>query len=295
MKKAIVIILLTIGAVGLRAQGLKPLVAEGKQWNVVYTYAPWPPVNRVTDAYKMEGDTMVEGAAYKKLFSTRSEHFTNWELCGVLRETEEGRVFHRKYNWNHTFGEEHILYDFTLQPGDSICYNSTDRLMLLSVDDIVLEDGSVRKRYYFQYYCGWWMDEYETWIEGMGSNLGLVNPGSRFLVGGEYDLLCYYEDDDLVWQHPVFNSCYLGSDGLDENETAAPVSVYPNPTTGRVTVTGENLQRADVINILGQRVLSIQGKGDELQLDLSRLPAGVYTLRVTMEDGSVYSDKVVKE
>ena len=38
-----------------------------------------------------------------------------------------------------------------------------------------------------------------------------------------------------------------------------------------------------------------EGDGDELQLDLSRLPAGVYMLRVTMADGSVYSDKVVKE
>ena len=28
---------------------------------------------------------------------------------------------------------------------------------------------------------------------------------------------------------------------------------------------------------------------------ICRLPAGVYMLRVTMEDGSVYSDKVVKE
>ena len=83
--------------------------------------------------------------------------------------------------------------------------------------------------------------------------------------------------------------------GVDENETNSIATIHPNPTTGRVTVTGESLQQADVLNILGQRVLGVQGKGEELQLDLSRLPAGIYTLRVTMEDGKTYSDKVVKE
>ena len=90
--------------------------------------------------------------------------------------------------------------------------------------------------------------------------------------------------------------CYLKPSFLDVGEHQAGfATIHPNPTTGKVTVTGESLQQVDVLNILGQRVLSIQGKGNELQLDLSRLPAGVYTLRVTMEDGSVYSDKVVKE
>ena len=30
-------------------------------------------------------------------------------------------------------------------------------------------------------------------------------------------------------------------------------------------------------------------------IDMSQLPAGTYTLRVTLEDGKTYSDKVVKE
>ena len=31
------------------------------------------------------------------------------------------------------------------------------------------------------------------------------------------------------------------------------------------------------------------------RIDMSRLPAGTYTLHVMMEDGKIYSDKVVKE
>ena len=46
----------------------------------------------------------------------------------------------------------------------------------------------------------------ETWIEGIGSEYGLLGTGSRFLVGGAYDLLCYYEEEYLVWQNPEFDS-----------------------------------------------------------------------------------------
>ena len=80
-----------------------------------------------------------------------------------------------------------------------------------------------------------------------------------------------------------------------EEQSGSAISVYPNPSTGLITIKGNNLQRVDVINMLGQEVLSVQGKGNEMQIDLSRLPAGTYMLRVTMEDGKTYSDKVVKE
>ena len=73
MKTKLMIVLLVMTALGLKAQDYIALVAEGKQWNVLYTYAPWPPINRVTNAYKVEGDTVVGGTTYRKLLTTRSE------------------------------------------------------------------------------------------------------------------------------------------------------------------------------------------------------------------------------
>ena len=203
-------LLLMAGVSMVQAQQLEPLVAEGKQWNVVLTYVPWPPIHRETNAYKLVGDTVVDGTTYKKLLTTQSEQYDNWELCGVLRETSEGQVFHRNYGWDHTFGAENLLYDFSMQPGDSICYSESSCLLLLRKSDTILDDGTVRKRYDFQYKEGGYpTDEYETWIEGMGSEYGLLYSGSRALVGGTYDLLCYYEDEDPIWQNTDFNSCYI--------------------------------------------------------------------------------------
>jgi hypothetical protein len=40
----------------------------------------------------------------------------------------------------------------------------------------------------------------------------------------------------------------------------------------------------------------VRSQGNAFEtFDLGQLPAGTYTLRVAMEDGQVFSDKVVKE
>ena len=190
---------------------------------------------------------------YKKLFTTRSEHFNNWELCGLLRETEEGQVYHRNYGWNHTFGNETLLYDFAMQPGDSICCNENTSLVLLRTSDTILDDGNIRKRYDFQYKeNGYLMDEHEIWIEGIGSELGLLHVGSLSLVGGTYELLCYYEGDDLIWHNSLFESCYIdthladtiGTTFLDEESALYYTIISTDPPQVSVYghVDGENAQ-----------------------------------------------------
>lgn len=82
-------------------------------------------------------------------------------------------------------------------------------------------------------------------------------------------------------------------DGVDEN--TAFVTLHPNPTTGLVQIKGQNLKQAEVINTLGQQVASMQGKGNEMIVDIAHLPAGVYFVRITDEKGRKCVRKVVKE
>ena len=48
-------------------------------------------------------------------------------------------------------------------------------------------------------------------------------------------------------------------------------------------------------NMLGQRMLCVQGKSDELRIDMSPLPAGIYFVGITDESGRKSVQKVVKE
>ena len=283
------IALFAMATLCLRAQEYDPLVGEGKQWNEVLTYVPWPPIHRETHAYKMDGDTLFEGTAYKKLFTTQDEQYNNWEFCGLIRDTYEGQVFYRKYRRDRSFETETMLYDFSMQPGDSICYDESNCLLLLRKSDTILDNGSIRKRYDFQYKeNGYLWEKYETWIEGIGSELGLLRPGSLYLVGGTHDLLCYYEDEDLVWQNPRFNSCYINTDGVEENEAESWVTVYPNPATTWVAVdytlpAGATKAQMRIVNALGMTVATydLQGKETQKVLDLRDMASGVYTYTVS--------------
>ena len=83
--------------------------------------------------------------------------------------------------------------------------------------------------------------------------------------------------------------------GMEDHEATAFATLHPNPTTGLVTVTGKNLKRAEVVNTLGQRVVTATGQDGMLQLDLGGLPAGVYFVNVTDGEGRKCVRKVVKE
>lgn len=69
--------------------------------------------------------------------------------------------------------------------------------------------------------------------------------------------------------------------------TVAPLRVSPNPANDMVFVENlDGIARFDVTNMLGQRVASINTTGDaRTDIDVSRLPAGVYTLTAYTEAG----------
>ena len=71
--------------------------------------------------------------------------------------------------------------------------------------------------------------------------------------------------------------------------------LHPNPTTGKVTITGKDLKQAEVFNTLGQHVATAKGEGERMTVDISALPAGVYFVNVTDKDGRKCVRKVVKE
>lgn len=84
-------------------------------------------------------------------------------------------------------------------------------------------------------------------------------------------------------------------DGGIETMSETKSTLYPNPTNGIVTITGDNLQQVEVINMLGQKLLGVKGKGNELHIDMTALPAGIYFVNVIDEEGRKCMHKVLKE
>ncbi len=193
----------------------EPIVADGKQWNVLFSY-PWSPPepqHMYTDIYKIEGDSLVDGVSYKVMYTTRNEDLTGWSVCGVIRETEDRQVLYRRDGSSY----DEILYDFSMEVGDTIIMNGSgfypDWMFVVETNEILI-NGEPRKQIVLEYPWG----DHEVWIEGIGSLYGIIDSGSLFLMGGSTNLLCYYEDGDLIWQNttPGYDECYM---------------VYPTPPT----------------------------------------------------------------
>src|SRR5690554_4980905 len=82
--------------------------------------------------------------------------------------------------------------------------------------------------------------------------------------------------------------------GIDD-QSATAFTYYPNPTSGIVNITAnKDISSVSVVNILGQQVL-VEKNLDNGFVDLSNLATGTYMFRVTFEDGSLETFKVIKE
>ena len=82
--------------------------------------------------------------------------------------------------------------------------------------------------------------------------------------------------------------------GIDDPSSLSPVLIYPNPTTGNISIRfseTSNLVKYSLLNSTGQLVFTgtIQNivTGTEKVFDLSGLPSGVYFLRLEDSGRSV--------
>lgn len=104
---------------------------------------------------------------------------------------------------------------------------------------------------------------------------------------GAMDVVSASQNDDKVaWYRNL-------SLGIEENY-APKVKIYPNPSNGTlfIELTEANIFQIIIFDVLGKNVLQIQG--NKREIDISGLQSGIYFLRVTTENGTLYR-KIIKE
>ncbi|MCF8460752.1 MAG: T9SS type A sorting domain-containing protein [Flavobacteriales bacterium] len=116
-----------------------------------------------------------------------------------------------------------------------------------------------------------------------------LQPDGKLVVGGTARI---GNNDEIVLAryHTGLNT------SVKEPSHEGRLSLYPNPTSGTLTITAETgLDYVELLDALGSTVLTTWTiNTDHLQLDLSDLPDGMYLLRAS--DGKqITSQKVVKQ
>ena len=264
-----------------------PLIPESgeRQWDIRFDF--YYGVSRY-EITRLGDEIEYEGQTYRELTVLYDE--LNYTVpFGLLRE-EDKKVYLRRYSTAipHIM-EEEIYYDFNLQVGDLFEVGYSDEyepeyIQLMAIEEVVLDDGSVRNKYVFNEGWGVNPEEPEVWIEGIGSLSGIhwrYIPG--WMASGFAYLQCYFEDDNLVWTD---GECW---DDVEEI-VAEQVSVYPNPAKENVLIKGIEAAEVQIYNTLGQLVKTVQGTNE---IDLSGLVEGVYMLRIRDKEGGSFMEKVM--
>ncbi|MCO5230226.1 MAG: M43 family zinc metalloprotease [Chitinophagales bacterium] len=87
--------------------------------------------------------------------------------------------------------------------------------------------------------------------------------------------------------------------GIKDFSSSAQMSIYPNPSTGKVTVRMENLssklKAIEWVNMMGQTIsMDMQNNvGNTLSFDFSKQTKGLYIAKFLFEDGSVKTEKLL--
>ena len=68
------------------------------------------------------------------------------------------------------------------------------------------------------------------------------------------------------------------------------ISVYPNPTANRIYIQGENVLQAELFDLRGRKVKATNQK----QIDMSEMGIGTFILKVTTNNNSTKSFKIIK-
>lgn len=133
--------------------------------------------------------------------------------------------------------------------------------------------------------------------------LQIFSADNEALTNGSIKLTdVIYNDDQGVYQFkmPAYSLARLniGSTNLDlpsKHFDVNSVSIYPNPSSNQVYIDArERIEKVELVNLFGQKVLSVSVNAFNKQLDISRLPSGMYIINVTI-NGVIGSYELIKK
>ena len=264
-------VLLMAGRVTMQAQEYLPIAQKGNEWHTFET-GVWQINNYVNWC---SGDTLIEDARYMKIMGTVND---SYPIFYTLLREEDGKVWERHLNTS----VETLLYDFTASVGDTLCFGHPGNCFVLDSISMVQIGGVDRRKFWFGLeYDGLGNPRAkETWVEGIGSDYGLLWSGYYGVYDGWHCLLCFHRYGELVWQNPEYNTCSYPYDAVEENKDSE-ITVYPNPGNNTLNIrTALQNARIEIYDITGKLVYNQEITGNNTRINAEGWPSGAYVWKV---------------
>ena len=301
---------MTINAIAYQA-----MVVNGYRWNVVsgsgddgtdiYRY--------ITDTEIIDGDSIIDGVVYKKLWVANPLNLNSRRLLALVREDiKEEKVF--AYNE----GVEVLLYDLGVEEGDTIyVHNSLEDLKRLNPSNIenrkydfsklvvkkieFFEDeiyGTLKKIIYQEVARD---PHTATVYERYGATTGWATTSIVDIDGGTIPkMICAFDEmGEVVYKRKYtiggygeVKDCYINAEvGTNVNLPKKKESVYYNSQDRTLRVDFEEDEKIEIYNTMGKRVMrkNVEVGCKSISCNLN---AGIYI--VTAKNSNTHTKIVVK-
>ena len=289
-----------MAGLNISGQNIIPIPADTtSQWGISRGSNDGVCANWYNSIYYVDGTIVHNGNVFYKIYETGEfyqevinppspcdeTYYYTAEYRGALR-TENGKTYQLNEN------EENLLMDFTLNVGDTLLSCISPGLVIGSIDS-VLVGAEYRKRFNFTNgdICNWM-------IEGIGHEAGLFEPMSLILEFAS-EFHCYGENNI-----PLFGDmdCILNVGLEDYSVLNYNVSIYPNPTSGKLIIDASELTNTIksyfLTDIYGKIALEKNANlvnDNVFEIDLSKYCSGIYFLRLNTENQGNIFRKIIKK
>lgn len=255
-----------------------------------------------SNRYSFGSDTTIGGHVYKLLIANYDSSIVGntYEPIAMREDTAAKQVFFYQTN-----GEK-LIYDFSLNPGAT--YNTTidycDMIVMVDiVDSVTLLNGEKRKRMLVTLTFnggGCLFGSYqESWIEGIGSEMGPTRAG-YYLIAADIsaNLICFEENDTLKYYNNYYGSCTAWTVGVNDISSKNNLSILPNPfhTTSQLELKNyfENAVMR-IYNSFGKNVMQQNIISKTTTISREGLSDGIYFYQLISNEGNVTAGKMMIE
>lgn len=152
---------------------------------------------------------------------------------------------------------------------------------------------------------GGWNITIDPLIEGFGVLYEPIRSWGFSPLGGYsfYTPFCVSIDDRSVYHYqgpawpPFIHPELCGSifTNVTEHSGLANASIYPNPSSGKfqLQLTGFKNHSYEIYNLVGKKILELDIKGEQTEIDLSFQKKSIYFIRIFNSNTTVYTQKLI--
>jgi hypothetical protein len=277
-----------------------PLVSSSNTWSILTNATAGG--GSLNSFYVKVGDTaMIKGKEYQKVFISYDSIGLedNWNQIGYMFEDFQSQQCY----FQNMESQEGLIYDFSSGIGDTVNVWNTYAQFYFPVSAKVIDKDSIllgnvfRSRLKIDILDFGWT---EYWIEGIGSTKGLLYSGF-VQTGIAYELLCFFENNELVFHNQYFENCYYGITGfMNKINWKNELNIWPNPVIKsqklfiEIPFHGYSDNNCFLIDPTGICIDNFRFNGSKYCYSLPSQLEGLYTIKILTKNIYYQSKLLIK-